>query len=164
MTADRKPKTEESPKGKRYWSAHARGCNFEQLRKLGFKTFYPLLDDYVFLEVAQQNEKFLRKQTELGISFLKKKGRPVEISQKEMDRMSFGGMVAVKVGDEVMIISGYGSNLEGTVVEEDLQNTNKLKVRCLGYKRVYEVIVDRMDVIPKTFDQKHRIQDSPIED
>lgn len=110
-----------------------------------------MLDDYVFLEATTKNEKFLRKQTELGISWVKKAGKPVLISQREMDRMTFDGVTQVKTGDEILVVQGFCSNLEGEIIEEDPDNPTKIKVRLKGWKRIYEQWIDRMDVVPKGF-------------
>jgi hypothetical protein len=51
-----------------YWAGHARGPDFNQLRKLGFTTLYPRMDDYIFLQVTPANKRLLRKQGELGVA------------------------------------------------------------------------------------------------
>lgn len=128
-----------------YYVAHARGCNFEQLRKIGFTTFYPAMDDYVFLEVTPQNEKYLRKQSDLGIAYLKKKGVPVTITQKEVEAMAGQTVDKIGVGDGVLAVQGFAEHLSGTVEEV---NGTKVRVVFKGYHQNYDVWVDVMDLVP----------------
>lgn len=127
-----------------YWVAHARGCSFEQLRKLGFTTFYPAMDDYVFLKAIAQNEKFLRKQSELGIAYLKRRGQYVMIKQTEVEAMAGQTIDKVKVGDHVLAVQGFAERLTGEVLEVD---GNRVRAKFKGYKQEYDVWVDIMDVV-----------------
>jgi hypothetical protein len=128
-----------------YWVAHARGCNFAQLRRLGFTAFYPAMDDYVFLEVNQQNEKYLRKQSELGIAYLKKKGTPVTITQKELEAMAGQTVDKIEVGKRALAVQGFAEHLSGEVLEVI---GNKVRMLFDGYKQKYNVEVDIQDLVP----------------
>lgn len=128
-----------------YFVAHARGCNFAQLRKLGFTTFYPAMDDYVFLEALPRNDKFLRKQSELGISYLRQKGKLVTISQKEVEAMAGQTVDKIEVGKRALAVQGFAEHLSGEVLSV---KGDKVQMRFDGYHQKYEVEVDIQDLVP----------------
>jgi transcription antitermination factor NusG len=129
---------------KRFWLAHVRGPFYEKLRSLGFIVFYPAMDDYVFLEVADKNKPLLNRQTELCIHFLKKREKLLTISQAEVDQIRAGTAEHVKESSRVEVVSGYCAGLDGRIVEvEDEQCKCELK----GYNRSYTVWVDKLDVV-----------------
>lgn len=133
--------------GKRYYVAHVRGPNYEQLKRKGFTVLYPDVDDYVFLEVTPQNQKLLKKQQELSIFFLKNKREFRTVSEEELSRMkkvTSTDLLMENCGIEV--INGYCENLTGTVVEII---GDKIRAKLQGYKRTYDVTIDRLDVIAK---------------
>jgi len=129
-----------------YWIAHVRGGDFAKLKKLGFVTFYPAMDDYVFLEETDDNRKFLRKQDELGIHFVKARGAYALASNKELEKMRSTTSARIEVGTEIIVVAGYASNLEGKVLEIDGDN-----VRCNlnGLTRQYELTLNVLDVAEK---------------
>jgi len=131
---------------KKYWVAHVRGAIFENLRKEGFRVFYPVMDDYVFLEVKESNEGLLRRQTELAIAFLKKRGKYVTVMESEIDVIKGDVQVGPQVGAKVSVVKGYCANLEGEIVAIDGEWIDL----CLqGYNRTYDVRVDRLEVAVK---------------
>lgn len=131
-----------------YWLAHVRGADYKKLRDKGFVVLYPTVDDYVFLAETEENKKLLRKQGELMVHFLRHAGKYVTITEKELDRMRSNQKMVPEVGDEIKVISGVAENLEGTVVEV---NGTKLKANVRGFKRVFEMELDFMEVtkLPK---------------
>lgn len=130
--------------GRRYWIAHVRGPNYEQLRKRGFLVLYPDVDDYVFLEVNPENKGILKKQLELSVSFLKSGSKYHTVSEEEVKRMSVGTSEdAITPGSEVDVINGYCENLSGVVIS---RNGERLRVELRGYRRAYNVVLDRLDV------------------
>jgi hypothetical protein len=133
-----------------YWIAHARGCDFGKLRDKGFLVLAPTMDDYVFLEATEPNKKFLRKQTELGIAFLRGKNGPTTASKTEIDRMATKAKASLEGVEEVLVIGGIAANLEGRILE---QKGEKLRLELKGYNRNYTLDVDRMDVVSKRPDQ-----------
>lgn len=130
----------------RFWVAHARGCDFGRLREKGFLILYPSIDDYVFLEAKDQNLKLLRKQTELGVYFLRRNNEFVTVSQKEIDGMRKETVDRIEPGVDILVVTGYGSGLEGKVTESQ---GNKLRCDLQGFNRTYDVWIDRMDVVIK---------------
>lgn len=132
----------------RYWVAHVRGANFEKLRERGFLTFYPTLDDYVCLKVSEENRKLLTKQTELGVFFLKQKGEYTTISTSEMLNWFTQTEAKIDVGADILVVAGYGSNLDGKVLEISEDN-RRLYVELYGLTRTYPVWVDRLEVVAK---------------
>jgi len=130
----------------RYYIAHARGCSFEFLRKQGFVTFYPTMDDYVFLPTKPENERLLRKQTELCVAFMKKAGQYRTISQKELDAMAGQTVNKISVADRILVVQGFAANLTGVVLEE---YGTTLKVDLEGWNRNYTVEIDKMDAVPE---------------
>lgn len=133
---------------KRYWVAHVRGANFERLRAKGFTTYYPSMDDYVFLPATAENQKLLNKQTDLGVAFLKQKDKHVTISQKEMLAMYLQTENLITTNTDVLVVVGYGSNLEGKVLEVS-EDGLRLRVLLQGFNRQYDVWVDRLEVVEK---------------
>jgi hypothetical protein len=131
-----------------YYIAHARGCDFRRLREKGFLTFYPDFDDYVFLEASQKNTKLLRKQTEFGIFFLReKKNGYAKTTESEIKKMTKkAGADALPPATPILVVEGYGANLDGVVLETDVTGR---KVRCdlTGFNRHYNVWLDRMDLV-----------------
>lgn len=137
---------------KRFWIAHARGPNFSLLRDRGFVTFYPTMDDYVFLEVSEQNEKLLRKQSELCVAFVKdKKGKLQTVSQAELDRMRQKSTAGIEPGSMVLSVDGIASNLEGIV---KAVKDNIVQVVFNGLSRVYDLEVDAQTLVLRTDDGK----------
>lgn len=130
---------------KRFFVAHTRGPDFNRLRQLGFKTFYPALDDYVFLEDKPENHKLLRKQSELGVAFVKNKTGFVTVSQAEVERIDEGTTHRMEVGSRVLAVEGIGSNLEGEILEE---TETEVLVRLQGYTRTYEIWTDKQHIVP----------------
>lgn len=130
-----------------FWVAHVRGPNYDQLRKKGFLVLYPDVDDYVFLEVKKDNEKYLKRQLELAIAFLKNKKGYQTVRYSEVKRMmETTSAERIEIGARVSAISGYCDGLEGIVkgVTDD-----KIIAVVQGYNRTYEVELDRLDVIVK---------------
>jgi hypothetical protein len=129
---------------KRFYVAHARGPDFNQLRKLGFVHFYPILDDYVFLEVCDENKRYLTKQSELGIHFVKDHDDRMTISAAELDEMTRTTRSTIQPDTSVSVIIGYCEGLEGIVkqIEGD-------QVMCTlqGYNREYHVTLNISDVV-----------------
>lgn len=130
---------------KKYWVCHTRGPDFNRLRELGFKTFYPALDDYVFLEATPKNQHLLRKQSELGLAFVKNKKGYVTVSSKEIEKIGDGTVNRMEVGSRILAVDGIGSNLDGEVLEE---NEKEVLVRLKGYNRVYEIWTDKHHIVP----------------
>jgi len=129
---------------KNYWVCHVRGPNFEQLRRKGFVVLYPAMDDYVFLEASPANLPLLKRQTELGVSFLKHRNKLSTVTQEEIDRMTQVTTDLVMVGSKIEVISGFAENLNGVVLEI---GEKELLCELDGYKRKYTVWVDKLDLV-----------------
>ena len=129
-----------------YWIAHVRGPNYSILKKKGFLVLYPDVDDYVFLEVNDENKKYLKKQLELSIAFLKNKTKLVTVKEEEVQRMiQATSREKILPGTPIRVISGYCENMEGVVtgvVDDDM-----VKATLEGYNRQYEVEVARLDLV-----------------
>lgn len=130
----------------RFWIGHARGCDFARLREKGFLTLYPTIDDYVFLEETDANQKFLGKQIELGLYFLKKKGKLITVSQEEIQRMTKTSTDKINLDSEILVVQGPGAGLDGIVSKIE---GNKVTGLLNGYARKYELVMDLQDVVIK---------------
>jgi len=129
-----------------YWIAHVRGPNYEILKKRGFLVLYPDVDDYVFLEVKEENKKFLKKQLELSIAFLKNKSKLVTVKEHEVQRMiAATSREKILPGTLIKVISGYCENLDGVVT--GVVDDNQVEARLEGYNRQYQVVIDRLDIV-----------------
>lgn len=129
---------------RRYWLAHVRGADYKRLREKGFEVLYPVVDDYVFLEVLPENEKFLKKQSELMIHFLRAKGGYKTISRKELEAMKGSKKLSVEPGQKIKAVAGIGQGLEGVVISK---NGTRLNVELKGYERVFPLEVDEQEVV-----------------
>jgi len=129
-----------------YWIAHVRGPNYTVLKKKGFLVLYPDVDDYVFLEVNDENKKYLKKQLELSIAFLKNKSKLVTVKEAEVQRMiQATSREKILPGTLIKVISGYCENLDGVVT--GVVDDNRVEARLDGYNRQYQVVIDRLDVV-----------------
>lgn len=126
---------EEPKKEKRYLVAHARGPNFDYLKARGFRHMYPTMDDYVFLEDTAENRKLLRKQTELGIAFMKAGDEYVTISESELGKMSLATTGKFTVGCKIKVLLGPYENLNGVIDEVTGEG---LWATLSGYNREYK--------------------------
>lgn len=130
----------------RFFVAHTRGPNFFLLKKRGFITFYPTVDDYVFLPDTEELKPLLRKQTELCVLFLKAKGAYVTISQAEMDLMIGTTVGKIVEGAEIVAIEGICEGLDGIVLSI---LGDSISCRFQGYNRIYEQVVSSGEVVLK---------------
>jgi len=129
-----------------YWIAHVRGPNYEVLKKKGFLVLYPDVDDYVFLEVKDDNKKYLKKQLELSIAFLKQKSKLVTVKEEEVQRMiDATSREKIEPGTSISVISGYCENLDGIVT--GVIDDDQVEATLNGYNRQYDVVVKRLDVV-----------------
>lgn len=131
----------------KYWIAFTRGADFERLKHLGFRTLYPTLDDYVFLESKKENRSLISRQEDIGVSFLRDSKGLIEINEDEVSRMeaAAGEQRKVKEGGKIRVVSGVGDGLEGVVVSVE---GGKMVCRLKGYGRDYEVEVTPHEVVP----------------
>lgn len=131
---------------RRFWVAHARGCDYDLLQFRGFVVLYPKVDDYVFLEVDPKNDKLRGKQLELGISFLKdKRGQLKSISAEELKAMSAETSEKLVVGATVQVVAGYCANMTGRIVTVD-EVAGTAECELDGYRRKYAVKLDLLDL------------------
>lgn len=132
----------------KYYVCHVRGAEYAKLKSLGFLVLYPMIDDYVFLEAIPENKKFLNKQTELGISFLKQREALVLVNKSEIDRMKETSKDSIREGAEIRVIGGYCANLEGRVLQI-LESGNYL-CELQGFKQTYQAEIDPLDLVYKS--------------
>jgi len=137
----------------RYWVAHTRGPDFNKLRDRGFITFYPAMDDYVFLEVSEKNERLLRKQTELCVAFLKAKEDYSTVSYRDMMRMFTKTLSPIDKGARILAVVGVASGLDGEVLEVR-NGGEKFLCAMQGFNRVYERELDRLEIVEKKADDE----------
>jgi hypothetical protein len=140
---------------RRFYLAHVRGPFYDKLRDLGFVVLYPALDDYVFLEDKPENEKLLRKQSELGIYFLRKRNKYQTVSEHEVARMLDTAVGPIEPETAITVVTGHCANLDGKVIEVDGQ---KVHCRLQGYNRTYDVWLDRLSVV------NHKDAPEPVEE
>jgi hypothetical protein len=143
----------EAPSQARYWIAHTRGPDFNKLRDRGFITFFPTMDDYVFLEANEKNEKLLRKQSELCVSFLKAKDDYPTISYIEMMRMFTKTLAPIAPKTKILAVMGVASGLDGEVLEVR-EEGQKFLCKMQGFNRVYELLLDRLEIVEKKPDDE----------
>lgn len=130
--------------GKLYFVGHTRGPDFNRLRALGFLTFYPTLDDYVFLEDKPEHLPLLRKQTELGLAFVKNRKGLIKVTEEEINRIQKGTTEKLGIGAKVLAVEGPAANLEGEVLDEsDLE----LFICFKGYQQDYTLWCDRQHIV-----------------
>ena len=129
---------------KRFWVAHVRGADFQTLRKKGFTTLDPALDDYVFLEETESNRHLLRKQSQLRVSFMKKSNRLVTVSERELQAMQKATTERGGPGAAIEVVEGFAAGLEGKVLEE---KDGKIRVELQGWRRKYEAWLDPHAVV-----------------
>lgn len=132
---------------KHYWLAHCRGPNFDQLKRKGFLTFYPTVDDYVFLEVKEENKRLTRQQAELGVLFLRANNALVEVNEDEVLKMSGKTVDQIKLGAEIKVLIGPCENLEGRVVEVNTEG--KYICELKGWNRTYLKSLNREEIVLK---------------
>lgn len=135
----------------KYWVAAARGADFKELKARGFRVFYPLLDDYVFLEACDDNKILLKKQEELKIKFLRDhSGKQIlQVTNKELDKMQMSTQDKLEPGLLIEVVEGYCQGLKGKILtrEGDL-----LSCEVYGYRRVFEVSLTTLQVSLKEAD------------
>jgi len=147
----------------RYLIAHVRGADFPILRRHGFITFFPELDDYVFLEDRPENQSLTRKQLELGIHFLTKNGEFLSVNEEELGKMRHSTTDRIDAGSEILVVEGYCAGLEGDVLS---RTEEKLHCRLKGYNRTYDVSLDSLEVVLKKDGAKQRTNheaDDPVD-
>lgn len=131
---------------KLYLIAHVRGADFHHLRTLGFRVFFPAMDDYVFLEDTPLNQKYLGQQAQLGLYFLRKNSTHLRVNQRELDRMAHQTTAKIQPMTVVKVVTGYAENLEGTVISINPE-TSKAFVRLKGWNREYELELEMIDLV-----------------
>lgn len=128
-----------------YWTAISRGADFKELSAKGFRVFYPVLDDYVFLEVSDKNKVLLTKQDELRVKFLKdSKGKIMLVSEKDLGQMQATTQDPMVEGAEISVVDGYCSGLDGKVISRE---GSILECEVYGYKRVFSVALPAIQVV-----------------
>lgn len=105
--------------GDKYWVASCRGCDFAQLERAGFRTFYPAIDDYVFLKECPENRHLLQKQDELHIKFLRSKRVFNVVTEEELALMDASSKDDLVAGCKVVVIDGPHSGLEGEILSRE---------------------------------------------
>lgn len=134
------------PTGKFYWVALARGADFERLRKEGFTVFYPMIDDYVFLEACDDNKKLIDRTEELKVKFIKSKGGKSIQTVRESELKGLQGSVedGLVPGIKVRVVEGYCQNLDGVIINRIGQ---ELECEVSGYKRKFRATLTTMQVV-----------------
>jgi hypothetical protein len=126
-----------------YWAGHARGPDFNQLRKLGFTTLYPRMDDYIFLQVTPANKRLLRKQGELGVAFLRKNEQYITVTEDDLERLKQEAVKTIEPGSQVLVTTGIGANMRATVNNTE---EGKVHVTLHGYRRTWDAWVEPTEV------------------
>ena len=126
-----------------YWVAHARGCDFKRLTRLGFRHGFPSMDDYVFLETGPDNKKYLTKQTDLGIKFLTTARKHQTVTEEEVNSILDQVSPDFPAGSRVEVVSGFCSGLVGAVVEKV---SSSYLVVLQGYRATYMQLIDPDDM------------------
>lgn len=133
---------------KQYYVGLARGADFKDLKARGFTVFYPVLDDYVFLEVTDENKKLLTKQDELKVKFLRdQNSRTIQqVTEKELSAMVMTTQDILVEGQDISVVEGFGTGLEGKIFSRDGE---ALTCDLYGYKRVFRVVLTTIQVVKR---------------
>lgn len=112
--------------------------NYLELEKLGLFGFHPILEGYMFLEVASQNLDVINKSRKLDIKFLLKPDQInlKVISQGELDHWKDYLYGQIKEGTKVRVKEGIYADLEGRVISND---GSIIKVRLEGFTRGFVI-------------------------
>jgi transcription antitermination factor NusG len=129
-----------------YYVAQTGAPDFEELTRKGFITFYPTVDDYVFLEVTNRNEPLLRQEVRLDITFLRKDDMLVTVTDDELEPMRRSTVDQIMVGAQILVVRGYCEGLDGVVTEIKGQ---KCKVMLDGLYHEYAVEVALTDIVKR---------------
>lgn len=129
----------------KYWVALARGADFEDLKRRGFRVFYPVLDDYVFLEALDENKTLTSKSESLRVKFLRDgKGKILEVSGAELDRMRGCTEDNLVPGQDISVVEGFCNGLDGKILG---RAGDDLKCEVYGFKRVFSQTLSVTQVV-----------------
>lgn len=133
---------------KSWWVAVARGADFKDLRAKGFRVFYPVLDDYVFLEECDENKKLLIKQEELKVKFLRDPITRViqKVTDAELSAMTLSTQDSLVPGQDILVVEGYGSGLEGKILSREGES---ITCEVYGYKRIFSLELTMIQVVKR---------------
>lgn len=131
-----------------YYVALARGADFRVLKARGFTVFYPLLDDYVFLEVSDDNKKLLNKQEELCVKFLRdKSGKGIQtVTGKELNRMTQTTQKSLVPGQDITVVDGSFIGMDGKITSLEGDN---ITCKVVGYRKTYQVILTAVQIVKR---------------
>lgn len=131
---------------KHFWVASARGADFTRLKKLGFLIFYPAMDDYVFLEESDHNKKWLSRQEDLHVRFLRDRhGKSYQtVTEAELGKMGRTVENALVEGAEIEVVDGYCQYLDGVIRERVGQH---VKCELRGFKKIFHVDLEVGQVV-----------------
>lgn len=130
----------------KYWVGHARGVDFEDLQRKGFLTFQPMMDDYVFLLVNEENKQWLSRQEELRIKFLRQGKDLTTVTESSLAGLFRSTTSKVQEGTEVTVVVGYCEGLSGVVMKRD---GDQLVCDLVGYRRHFVVDIGLNQVVFK---------------
>lgn len=129
----------------RFWTAYARGANFEDLKRRGFTVFYPSVDDYVFLRAVSENRGLVERADELGLQyFLRVGGELAEVTWADIAGMAAQAVQSIGPGDLIEVVRGPAEGLRGRVIE---LRADGVRVRVRSWIRWHEVTVAGTDLI-----------------
>ncbi len=134
MTTSSRPRSGRDA-AKRYWVAHVQGADLAGLKEMGFVVLTPFLEDYVFLQVSDENAELIQPASRQGLEFLLSRNVMAEVTGRELARMVAKTTGRLKAGLRIRVVTGEVAGLEGEVLEivDDA-------ARCAleSYHRVYE--------------------------
>lgn len=130
-----------------YWVAQARSPDFQDLTDRGFVTFYPMVDDYVFLEAKDENRALTRKETDLNVSFLREEKKLITITEAELEPMRASTRDRIKVGTNILVVRGHCESLDG-VVKKFLPE-GQVEVLLDGLYHEYREVLYLTDIVRK---------------
>jgi len=131
---------------KLYWVAEIKGRNWKRLKDMGFVVLRPAVSDYVFIEQSEENQKWWKKQDELGIKMLHAGKKPMIVREQEVQQYRASLKAIFTVGSKVTSSLPELTNLDGTVIEN---GAGTCLVHFQGWRRQYERIVSWEDLLPK---------------
>lgn len=146
----------EQPK---YYVAHARGVDFVDLQRKGFLTFHPMMDDYVFLKVSEDNKQWLSKQEELRVKFLRQGREYTTVTEASLEGLYRSTVSKVQEGSEVTVVVGYCEGLSGVVTKRE---GDQLVCDLVGYRRHFVVDVGLNQVVSKGIEVVSNL-DEPVD-
>jgi len=132
---------------KLYWVAEIKGRNWQRLKDMGFVVLRPAVSDYVFIEQSEENQKWWKRQEELGIKMLHAGKKSMTVREREVQEYRSSLEAIFKEGAQVTSSLPELSRLDGKIIQTGV---GTCLIRFQGWNRVYDRWVAWEDLLPKS--------------